>query len=115
MADRRAQLQAQTAVRGQQGIASRLGSHRAVPHDEMGQHGEDGLASCTLNAPHGESAESHSGIMGVAGQRAAAVTGRFMVELKADGEDEGEDAGRGLLGSQRIDSFTLAFREFTGK
>jgi len=49
--------------------------------------------------------------MGVAGQRAAAVTGRFMVELKADGEDEGEDALEERLGvvkELRVGCFIVA-------
>src|SRR4029450_11840395 len=48
-------------------------------------------ASGALNAPNSETAEPHAGIMGVASHRAAAVTGRLVFELEADGEDEGED------------------------
>jgi hypothetical protein len=48
------------------------------------------LASRTLNAPNGQTAEPNAGIMRVAGQTAA-VTGRFVDELKTQGEDEGED------------------------
>jgi hypothetical protein len=50
----------------------------------------DRLASGALNAPDGEAAEPNPGIMGVSGQTTA-VTSRFVGELKADGEDEGED------------------------
>src|SRR5688572_3893745 len=57
----------------------------------MGQHGKDGLASGALNAPDSETTEPNTGIMRVADQTAAAVTGRFVGELKADGEDVGED------------------------
>ena len=56
----------------------------------MGQHGAHRFAGGALDTPDGETAEPNSGIMGVAGQRAA-VTGRFVVELKADGEDKGKD------------------------
>jgi hypothetical protein len=76
---------------GQQGIASRLGSPLAVAQDEMGPHGEYRLAPRTLNAPNGQTAEPNAGIVGVAGQTAAAAGG-FVGELKANGEDEGEDA-----------------------
>jgi hypothetical protein len=58
----------------------------------MGQHGKNRLASGALNAPDGETAEANARIMGVSGQRATSVTGRFVFELEADGEDEGEDA-----------------------
>jgi hypothetical protein len=76
---------------GQQGISGRFGSHRAVPQDAMGQHGKHGLTVRALNAPDGETAEPNSDIMGVTGQTPAAVTGRFVDELKTQGEDEGED------------------------
>jgi hypothetical protein len=76
---------------GQEGIADRLGSHLAVAQDEMGQHGEDRLASRALHAPDGETAKPHAGIMGVAGQRATAVTGRLVCELEAKGEEKGQD------------------------
>jgi hypothetical protein len=56
----------------------------------MRQHGEYGLASRTLNAPNGQTAEANSGIMRVACQTAA-FTGRFVGKLKTQGEDEGED------------------------
>jgi hypothetical protein len=91
MADRRAQLQAESTVSGQEGITSRIGSHLAVSQDEMGQHGKNGLASRALNAPNRETAKPNAGIMGVAGHRATAITSRFVLELKANGEDEGQD------------------------
>ena len=72
---------------GQQCIAGRLGSHRAVAQDEMGQHGEYRLAPRTLNAPNDQTAEPNAGIMRVAGQTAA-VTGRFVDELKTDRVEE---------------------------
>jgi len=34
---------------------------------------------------------TYTGIMGVASQRAAAVTGRFVGQLKAHGEDKSQD------------------------
>src|SRR2546426_12267543 len=49
------------------------------------------LPNGNVNAPDGKPAQADSHIMGVASQTPAAVTGRFVVELKADGEDEGED------------------------
>jgi hypothetical protein len=57
----------------------------------MRQHGEHRFTACTLDAPDGETAKPNAGIVGVASQKAAAGTGRCVVELKANGEDEGED------------------------
>jgi hypothetical protein len=51
----------------------------------------NGFASGALHAPNGETAEPHAGIMGAASHSAAAVIGRLVFELEADGEDEGED------------------------
>ena len=42
MADGRTPFQTEPAMSGQQGISGRLGAHRAVPQDEMGQHGKHG-------------------------------------------------------------------------
>ena len=84
MADRRAPCQTETAVGGHQGVPSHVGAHRAVAQDEMGQHGKNRLASRALNAPDGQPAQADAHIMGVARQTTAAVTGRFVVELKAD-------------------------------
>ena len=77
---------------GEEGIAGDVRSHRAVTQDEMGQHGKNCLASRALHAPDGEATEPNAGIMGVASQTTTAVTGRFMGQLEADGEDEGKDA-----------------------
>src|SRR5512145_1565448 len=91
MADGRTPCQTEPAMSGQQGIAGRFGSHRAVAQDEMGQHGQHGLTVRALHAPDGETAKPHADIMGVTGQTPAAVTGRLVGELKAQGEDEGQD------------------------
>jgi len=91
MTDRRAPCQTETAVGGQQSVPGHVGSHLAVAQDEMGQHGKNSLTSRALNAPDGKPLQTDAHIMGVASQTTAAVTGRFVVELQADGEDEGED------------------------
>ena len=57
----------------------------------MGQYRKNSLASRALNAPDGKAAQADSHIMGVASQTIAAVTGRFVGELKTQREDEGED------------------------
>ena len=91
MTDGRAPLQTETAMGGHQGLPGHIRAHASIAQDEMRQHGKDRLASRALNAPDGETAEANPDIMGVAGQTATAVTGRFVVELKAQREDEGQD------------------------
>jgi hypothetical protein len=91
MANRGASLQTETAMSGQQGIAGRFRPHSTVAQDKMRQNREDRPASGALNAPDGEAAETNTGIMGVASQRAAAITGRFVVELETQREDESQD------------------------
>src|SRR5215831_17596688 len=91
IADCRTPLQAESSMGGEQGLPRYIGTHAAIAQDEVGQHRKDSLARSTLHAPEGEAAEANPSIMGVAGQTAAAVTGRFVAELKADGEDKGED------------------------
>ena len=68
MTDRRAPFQTETAVGGQQGVPSHVGSHLAVAQDEMGQYGKNSLASRALHAPDGKAAQADSHIMGVASQ-----------------------------------------------
>jgi hypothetical protein len=76
---------------GHQRIASALGSHLAIAQDEMWQDGEHGFACRALDAPDGDSPYTDAHIMRVAGQTPAAPTGRLMLELKAQGEEKGED------------------------
>ena len=76
---------------GQPGIAGHFGSHLAVAQDDMRQHGDHRFARGTLDAPDGEAAQADTGIMGGARQAPAAPTGHLMLELKAQGEEKGED------------------------
>ena len=57
----------------------------------MRQDGEDSFTRGTLNAPDGETAQSDTGIMGVARQAPAAATRGLVFELEADRQDKGED------------------------
>ena len=57
----------------------------------MGRHGEDRSTSGALKAPDGETTQANPNVMGVASQRAAAVTGRFVGELETQGEDKSQD------------------------
>jgi hypothetical protein len=91
MADDRAQLQTETTMYGQESIAGRLRSHRAIAQDEMRQDGEHGFARRALDTPDGDSPHTDAHVMRVAGQASTAATGRLMLELKAKGEEKGED------------------------
>jgi len=75
----------------QQGIAGHLWSHRAVPQDEVGQDREYRFAPRTLDTPDGETAQPDPDVMRVTGQTPTPATGRLVFELKAEGEEEGED------------------------
>jgi hypothetical protein len=75
-------------VRGPQRITGDLRSHRAVTQDELGQDGEDGFTPRTLDAPDGEPAQMDADVMRVARQAPTAVTGRLVLELKPEREDE---------------------------
>ena len=91
MADHRAQFQTEAAVRGQQGITGHLRAHLAIAQDEVREDREHRFAPCTLDAPDGETTQPDTDIMGVAGQTPAAATGRLVCELKAKGQEKGED------------------------
>src|SRR4029453_15936968 len=81
MADRRTQLQTETTVCGQQGIAGHLGSHLAIAQDKVRQDGEYGSASRALQTPDGDSTQADPDVMGVACQALAAMTGRLVFQL----------------------------------
>jgi hypothetical protein len=66
--EHRAQLEAESAVGGQQRITGCIGVHLSIAQDELGQYGEDRLATCALDAPDGEAAQADPGIMGVTRQ-----------------------------------------------
>jgi hypothetical protein len=57
----------------------------------MRQDRTDRLARGALYAPDGEPAQSHPSIMGVSGQTPTTGAGRLVGELKAQGEEKGQD------------------------
>jgi hypothetical protein len=57
----------------------------------MRQHSEYGFTGGALYPPDGHPAQADTGVMGVAGQVPAAATGRLVCELKAKGQEKGED------------------------
>jgi hypothetical protein len=91
MMDHRAQLQTQPTVGGQQGITGHLGSHLAVPQDEVGQDSEYGFTGRALQTPDHDPTQPDPDIMGVARQASAPITGRLVFQLKANGQNKGED------------------------
>lgn len=91
MAADRTALYTEAAVGGQQDIAGDLGSHLAVAQDEVWQDREYGLARGALDPPDHEPTQPDTGIVRVARQAVPGVAARFVEELKAEGEEKGED------------------------
>lgn len=60
-------------------------------YNEVRQDRKDRLARGALDAPDGEPAQANPGIMGVSGQTPTTGAGRLVYELKAQGEEKGED------------------------
>ena len=60
--DRCAQLQAETAMGAQQGIAGGVRVQLSVAQNEMRQHGENGFTPCALDTPNGEAAKPDTGV-----------------------------------------------------
>src|SRR5262245_26184252 len=88
MIEHRTQLQAQTAMGGQEGIARDLRSHLAIAQDEMWQHGEHRMTHRALEPPDGHPTQAYAEIMRVAGQASTTTTHRLVFELKAARQDE---------------------------
>ncbi len=58
---------------------------------KAGLYTYNGFARGALDTPDGETTQSDASVMRVACQAPAVVTGRFMPELKAKGQEKGED------------------------
>jgi hypothetical protein len=76
----------------QEGIASDFRSHLAIAQDEVGEHGEYRATRRALETPDGEPTQADPDVMRVARQASAPVTCRLVCELKAEGQEKGEDA-----------------------
>src|SRR2546430_15475538 len=92
MVEDRAQLETEAAMGGQQRIPSDLRSHLTIAQDEVGEDREHGAARGALEPPDGDPTETDTRIMGVTCEAPAAATGRLVEELKAQGQEKGEDA-----------------------
>ena len=88
VADRRAQLSTETAMRGHQGIAGHLGAHLAIAQDAVGQDGAHGSARGAREPPDGEPTQPDTGLMGVACKTPATAPSGLVFELKAEGEEK---------------------------
>ena len=78
--------------RGAQGSAGPVRPHRAIAPDAGRHNGAHRLAGGARDAPEGETTQTDPSVMGGAGQTPATGAGRFMGELQAQGEEQGEDA-----------------------
>ena len=90
-ADHRAPRQTEATVRGDQGIAGHVRPHLSVAQDQVRQDGKHGLACRALDTPDGEPTQAETGIVGVARQAPTRAAAGLVEELKADGEEEGQD------------------------
>src|SRR6266481_2180363 len=91
MPDDRTQLQAQSSMGGQEGIAGSLRSHLAIAQDEVREDREYRFARRALYPPNGHSTQTDADIMRVAGEAPASMTGRLVLELEAKRQHEGKD------------------------
>ncbi len=110
-----AQLQTETAVCGQQGIPGDLWTHLAVAQDKMRQDGEHRTTRGALDPPDGDATQADTGIMRVARQASTAVTGRLVCQLKAKGQEKGEDAfdkGLAITKQLKVGRFVLEIDTF---
>src|SRR5215470_388268 len=92
IADHRAQLQTETTVGSQQGIAGDVRSHLAIAEDEVRQDRKHRFACRALDTPNSEATEADTGVMGVTCQTPTATTGRLVCQLQAKGQEKGEHA-----------------------
>jgi hypothetical protein len=60
-------------------------------YNEVRQDGKYRLAGGALDAPDGETTQADTGVMGVAREAATLAAAGLVEELKAEGEEEGED------------------------
>src|SRR5256712_13795128 len=66
--------------------------HLAITQDEVGQDGEHRTTRGALEPPDGDPAQTDADIMRMAREASTAATGCFVFQLKAKGEEKGEDA-----------------------
>ena len=90
--EHRAQLHTETAVRGPQRITGDLRSPLTIAENDVGEHRAHRATRGALDAPDGEAAQTGSAVMRVARQAPTAATGCLVGELKAKGQEKGEDA-----------------------
>jgi hypothetical protein len=68
-----------------------LRSHRAIAQNEVWQNREYRFTGRALYPPDRDATQADTGVMGVPRQARSATTGRLVLQLKAEGQDEGED------------------------
>src|SRR5262245_34457251 len=76
----------------------------------MRQDGEHGTTRGTLDPPDGDATQAHAEIMRVARQASAPATGGLVCELKAEGQEEGEnefDKGLAITKQLKVGRFVL--------
>jgi hypothetical protein len=91
MTDDCAEFQTQSSLRRQQGIAVCFRAHRPIAQDEMREDREHRATCGALETPDGDATETDTEIMRVPRQASSSATGRLMFQLKAKGQEKGED------------------------
>ena len=84
--------------------------HLAITQNEVGQDGEHRTTRGALEPPDGDPAQTDADIMRMACEASTATTSRFVFELKAKGEEKGEDAfDKRFAIAQAVDNRSLRF------
>src|SRR5215471_16975083 len=91
MGDHGTQLETEPTMGGQQRITGHVRSHRAIAQDEVREDREHRFTCGALYPPDRDATQADTGVMGVPRQAPTATTGGLVLQLKAEGQDEGED------------------------
>ena len=73
---------------GSQRLTGDSWSHLTVAQDEVRQDRADGFAPRVLETPDGDPSKADTPVMGVTCQVPSSITGRLVLQLKAEGEEE---------------------------
>jgi hypothetical protein len=78
-------------------IVPHLRAHRAITSDEVGEDREHRRAGGALDTPEGDTRKPDTHRRRMAGQTPSPTTARLVLQLKANGHDEGHDTGEKRL------------------
>jgi hypothetical protein len=90
MADDRAPLQTEAPMHGQHSVAGYIRMHLAIAQDEVGEDHKHCSTPGALETPDRDAAQTGPHIMQMTRQASSPITGRLVLELEAEGQEEGE-------------------------